>query len=146
MNVPPSTIWSQIVSYSSCEPSTQWMAEGLVRFAIFSTQRIRWVFWQRGTDTSRFKRAFSFTAASIGLSNHSTKSARHDEAEKGSGVIRTVAVPVTSPTGQAASSRSSVLPGTIDSMRIALLACISCAVLLGAATDQKDVEYARPGG
>jgi acetyl esterase len=31
-------------------------------------------------------------------------------------------------------------------MRIALLACISSATLLAAAIDQKDVEYARPGG
>src|SRR6202163_1930312 len=43
MKVPPATNWSQRSSYSSCEPSTQWMEAGLVRAAILSTQFRRWV-------------------------------------------------------------------------------------------------------
>src|SRR5579859_315518 len=41
MSVPPSTIWLQSHSYSSCEPSTQWIADGLVISAVFSTHLSR---------------------------------------------------------------------------------------------------------
>ena len=53
MKVPDSTIWAQRPSYSSCEPSTQWMEAGLVSSAIFSTQRSRCLFSLKGTLTSR---------------------------------------------------------------------------------------------
>ena len=40
---------AQSASYSSCEPSTQWMAAGCVSRAIFSTHLRRWAFLLRGT-------------------------------------------------------------------------------------------------
>jgi hypothetical protein len=49
MKVPLATISAHRRSYSSCEPSTQWIAAGLVSSAIFSTQRNRWSFLLSGT-------------------------------------------------------------------------------------------------
>src|SRR5262249_31420851 len=43
MNVPASTISAHSAWYSASEPSTQWIADGLQRSAIFSIQRIRCV-------------------------------------------------------------------------------------------------------
>src|SRR5947209_4186683 len=44
MKVPPATIFAHSVSYSCCEPSTQWIEDGFVSWAIFSTQRNRCLF------------------------------------------------------------------------------------------------------
>ena len=41
MKEPLATIWAQSLSYSSSEPSIQWIASGLQRSAIFSTHRSR---------------------------------------------------------------------------------------------------------
>ena len=41
--MPASTSLSQSISYSVCEPVTQWTLAGWVSSAIFSTQRMRWV-------------------------------------------------------------------------------------------------------
>ena len=51
--MPLSTISAQSASYSSREPSTQWMASGCVSRAIFSTHLRRWPFLLRGIDGSR---------------------------------------------------------------------------------------------
>ena len=48
MRVPPLTIAAHKASYSRCEPSTQWIAAGWQRSAIFFTQRSRWTFLLRG--------------------------------------------------------------------------------------------------
>jgi hypothetical protein len=53
VNVPPSTICPHSASYSSCEPSTQWMRSGSVSRAIFSTHLRRWWFLLNETDGSR---------------------------------------------------------------------------------------------
>lgn len=44
ISVPRETISLHNWSYSSCEPSTQWMRSGLHSAAIFLTQRRRWTF------------------------------------------------------------------------------------------------------
>src|SRR5947209_13506975 len=67
MKVPLSTICVQSMSYSSCDPSSQWMASGLVRSAIFSTQRIRCLFvLSGGADVEAFIRSYC-TASAIQL-------------------------------------------------------------------------------
>src|SRR5262249_9798831 len=43
VKVPLLTISRQSLSYSACEPSTQWMESGLVSSAVFSTHRIKWI-------------------------------------------------------------------------------------------------------
>src|SRR5215472_1642590 len=49
MNVPLWTICEHSSSYSSSEPSTQWIASGSVSSAIFSTHLLRCLFLLRGT-------------------------------------------------------------------------------------------------
>ncbi len=51
--VPAATSVAQSASYSSAEPSTQWMAAGSVRTAIFSTQRRRGLLVVSGAEGSR---------------------------------------------------------------------------------------------
>src|ERR1700728_3307902 len=53
MSVPPATISAQRKSYSSCEPSTQWMAAGSVSSAIFSTHFFKCSFLLSGDATLR---------------------------------------------------------------------------------------------
>src|ERR1700689_984918 len=53
MSVPPATISAQRKSYSSCEPSTQWMAAGSVSSAIFATHLFKCSFLLRGSDALR---------------------------------------------------------------------------------------------
>src|SRR5579863_1522375 len=53
MSVPPATISAQRKSYSSSEPSTQWMAAGSVSSAIFSTHFCRCSFRLRGAAVLR---------------------------------------------------------------------------------------------
>ncbi len=50
MKVPLSTICAHSTSYSSCEPSTQWMASGWVSAAIFWTHLRRCSFFERGFE------------------------------------------------------------------------------------------------
>ena len=53
MKVPALDHLAQSASYSSCEPSTQWMAAGCVSRAIFSTHLSRWLFLLSGIAGSR---------------------------------------------------------------------------------------------
>src|ERR1022692_174766 len=53
MKVPLSTIWAHSLSYSSWEPSTQWMVLGLVSSAIFSTHLRRCLLSLSGRVVSR---------------------------------------------------------------------------------------------
>src|ERR1700720_2997370 len=53
MKVPPSTICWQSASFSSSEPSTQWMASGSVRATIFWIHFRRCLLLESGREGSR---------------------------------------------------------------------------------------------
>ena len=54
MKVPPATICAQSASFSSCEPSTQWMRSGWQSSAMVLTQFNRWLLLVRGAADNFF--------------------------------------------------------------------------------------------